>query len=115
MNCWHALDQAKADCTWAGMPLDNVHIQIKDQHLEMSWSDCSHICEGTKNYQTTFTYVSHQRHIVISITNAGIQKYIPENPNRRLSFEFEKESGTLLTSYTFALLITTQSCEKSRT
>ena len=75
------------------MPLDNVHVEIEHRQVTISWSDCSHIHEVTRDYRTTFECVSQWDGSVEHRINMGTQRYIPAIPNRRLEFEFENISG----------------------
>ena len=75
------------------MPLDNVHVGTEHSKVTVSWSDCSHINEETKAYQTTFTCVSQWDGSVEHRTNMGIQRYIPAKHNRQLEFKLKDVSG----------------------
>ena len=82
-----------AHCTFAGMPLDNVHVGTEHGKVTVSWSDCSHIHEARKDYRTTFICVSQWDSSVEHRTNMGSQRYIPTKHNRRLQFESKDISG----------------------
>ena len=82
-----------AHCTYAGMPLDNVHVGTEHGKATVSWSDCSHIHEAKKGYRTSFTCVSQWDGSVEYRTNIGTQRYIPAKHNRRLEFESKDVSG----------------------
>jgi hypothetical protein len=75
------------------MPLDNVHVEVEDRTVRISWSDCSHIVEARKSYQTTWTCVSRRGGSVERKTNIDTQHYIPEDRNRRFDFEFKDFSS----------------------
>lgn len=76
-----------------GMPLDNVHIEIEDRQITMSWSACSHIFAEKRGYRTTFTCVSDWVDVFGHTINIGTQQYIPKKHNRKLVFECEDASG----------------------
>lgn len=55
------------------MPLDDVHIQLKDLQVTISWSDCSHVDEmGNRNWQTTFICVGQRADIGEHATNLAL-------------------------------------------
>lgn len=75
------------------MPLDNVHVEVEDRAVRISWSDCSHIVEAMRSYRTTFKCVSRRGGSVERKTNIDTQRYIPEDRNRIFEFEFKDVSS----------------------